>query len=795
MPQILPAIGSFFSWVGSLGGGAAAGAGTGAAGAGGVGAAALVAPNAAAAVASSGLISQVANAAFQLALSTAISAVLQPSMAATSGAPLNWKADEQAPVPYLFGETGTGGSVVFKEVYGGQKARHLRNITVLTVGPIEGVSEFRANNVVTTFDGSRRAVGYYNGGMWSDTKLGSPSEVAHVISTPPYTLTESGVWDSDHTLPGLASNQLIMRYAVERYSTGPAEPLFVVQGPPAYDPREDSTVPGGSGSQRGDDRDTWSFASRANPFLQGISWALGIRDQGQVVMGAGMPQWAIDVPAFIEGANVAEANGWTCGGVAYSSDAPFTVLEQLLRAGGGAPIQLGGALSCVVRTPRVSLATLTGADIIGSIDMSSAPSWRDRYNTAFPRYREAEQDWQFVALDPVVVASALAADGGEERRTPEIDLAFVQDKDQAAQLAAYDILDSREAGPWEFEVRPRWRALKPGDCITLDAPELGIESQKLLIRERSRNPMTGRRTLRCWTETDAKHAEALAITGTVPTPAVYEDLGPGIDPPDSGTWTATGGSVTYNGGETPAVFITGTVDSVEAADLLVRYRVDGSGDPWEYAAWPVTADKMAIATVGPVADYEIEYNYRSVRGAVGETWTPDVALATTGDLLPQDDSISTVKIVDEAVTEARDQQVQIGGWGGGGTIPINYQGAGGDTYTQLDEYAFTYGGEGVVRVLWIGCVQWQANSSKTIKTYLCVDGAPSITLGFESGYEIFQTYNGNQNALTSTIAMAANLTGLSVGAHTIEIYGKCDSSSNTPLLDIGAITQFEIGKK
>jgi hypothetical protein len=798
MPQVAAFIGGAINWVGGLfGAGGAGGVGAGAgAGAGAGGAASAFAGGAGSAVGSavggSTFIGQVANAAFQLAVSTALSVAFQPNVGGSGGMVLKWRADPNGGVPYVFGRVGTGGAMVMKDVYGGNKARHFHTVSVLSIGPIEGIDAFFANDVATTFAGDRSAVGYYSDVMWRDYKLGDASETAHAPLSPPYSLTLSANWTSDHKLSDLATAQWICRYNHLKYSTGPAQPLDVVLGPAAYDPREDSSVPGGSGSQDSTDRTTWTFAGNTNPFLQAISWCLGITVQGEVQMGIGAPLPMIDVQAFIDGANVCEANGWTVGGVALSTDAKYTVLEQLLRAGGGRPIPRGGRFSCLVQAPRVSIATLTGADVLGMASLSGPPGRRDRFNTVMPRYREENRNWEMITADPVSVSAFVTDDGG--KRPKEIVYPYVLDKDQAAQLARYDIWESREAGPWELELRPRWRALKPGDCFTLNEPELGWDNIKVLVRETTRNPTTGRRVVRVWTETDAKHADALGATGAIAAAGAFDTTDPGIEPPDSGTFTATGGSITYNGAETPVIFIEGDSDSVEASDLLVYYRVDGSGDDWEVASWPVTAEKRAIATVGAASDYEIEYGYRSVRGSISETRTPDVALATTGDLIPQDDTVSTVKIVDEAVTEGLDQQVQVNGWGNTGGISIAYEGASGTTYTQLDEYAFTYGGVGTAMVEWKGLVQWQANSAKTIKMYLCVDGAPFIS-GFEQGFEVRQVHNGALNNLTTTVVLTTNLTGLSAGAHTIEIYGKCDSNANMPYLDVGSTTQFEVNKK
>jgi hypothetical protein len=543
MPQVVAIVGNFFSWVGgAFGAGGAAGAGTGAA-AGAVGTgvttAALIAPNAAAALATGSIWTTIGSAALNMAISSAISIAFKPDVASTSGAPLDFKADPESPVPFVIGRTATGGSTIYAEVFGGDKARFLRFVVVLSAGgPIEGVeAPFRANEQDVTFV-SRNAVGYYNNKMYMDYKLGDQPETAHDVSISPWGSTPSGVFDSDHKLSGIATAQWIMRYTQNEYSTGVPTPRWVLSGPAVYDPREDSTYPGGSGTQRHDDPDTWEFTGNDNPYLQALTWCLGHQSNGLVVLGAGIPWEGIDVAAFVEGANVAEANGWTCGGVAYSSENKWAILETMLRAGGGKPMRLGAKVSCVVSTPRVSIATLTSADIDGTLEINGAPGRRDRFNTARYRYRDEDFDWEFIQADPISISAAVAEDG--ENRTKEIDFGLVQDKDQGAQLAAYDILDSREIGPIKFPATPKWMALKPGDCITLDDDIFGA-SRKLVIWNRDRDIGTGQRTLSCMGETDSKHATALGMSGTVPALPTYDPIDDTVIlPPDVSAYTVTG---------------------------------------------------------------------------------------------------------------------------------------------------------------------------------------------------------------------------------------------------------------
>lgn len=546
MPQVVAAVGGFFTWVGGVFGVGGAGAGVGiGAGTGAVGITGTAATSFAAgaglvgAASTPTLLATLGNAALNLAVSTVLSVAFKPGVASASGAPLDFKADPEAPVPFVIGRTATGGSTVYAEVFGGDKARFLRFIVALSAaGPIESVeTPFRSNEQDVTFS-SRNAVGYYDDIMFMDYKLGAQPETAHDVSLlGPWGSTPSAVFDSDHKLSGIATAQWILRYTQSEYSTGVPTPRWIVNGPPVYDPREDSTYPGGSGTQRYNNPTTWSFTGNDNPYLQALTWCLGHQSNGKVVMGAGIPWAGIDVAAFVEGANVADTNGWTCGGIAYSSENKWTILESMLRAGGGKPMRLGAKVSCVVSTPRVSIATLTSADIDGTLEITGSPGRRDRFNTARYRYRDESFDWEFIQADPVSISAAVTEDG--ETRTKEIDFGLVQDKDQGAQLAAYDILDSREIGPIKFPAIPKWMALKPGDCITLDDDIFG--TYKLVIWNRERDIGTGQRTLSCMAETDSKHTTALAITGSVPSLPTYDAIDATlIEPPDLTAYTVTG---------------------------------------------------------------------------------------------------------------------------------------------------------------------------------------------------------------------------------------------------------------
>lgn len=87
------------------------------------------------------------------------------------------------------------------------------------------------------------------------------------------------------------------------------------KGMPTYDPRKDSTVTGGSGTQRADNNTTWSYSASGNlqgenPALQLLSWLLGwyiinpVGGARKLSVGKGIPKDRINMASFITAANI-----------------------------------------------------------------------------------------------------------------------------------------------------------------------------------------------------------------------------------------------------------------------------------------------------------------------------------------------------------------------------------------------------------------------------------------------------------------------------------------------------------
>jgi hypothetical protein len=560
-----------------------------------------------------------------------------------AGTQVNFQADPNSGIPFSLGRTGTAGKIIHANTTGqADKNSHLYYLIALSGGVISGVESLSCSGQLCTMDGDGNASGGnitgpspYGGAMDIRWTYGFKPEPAY-MQPPGFDPALAPEWTSDHLTSGVACAWWSLIYSSSAFPSGIPSPMFVVRGPPVYDPRQDSTVGGGSGPQRWDDESTWSYAGYDNPFLQGLTYCIGRRDNGKLTFGIGAPIQALDLEAFAEGAGVCESNAWTVGGEVLSTDTKWDALASILQAGGGEPIRLGGMISCVVRTPRVVVASLTGQDIVGDAAITGSKGRKDRFNQIIPSYRSEANGWQMVPGGAVTVDEYVTADG--ELRSKGGSYALVQDAKQAAQLAAYDIVDAREFEPVTLPVGPRFGALVPGDVISITEPEFGMSGQELMIETRQIDPTTGMVTLTCRSETPSKHAYAL---GQTPNPPPIPGLQP-VDPtkvfdPDAGSWTAWGGILSgSDGSQIPAIVVTGHVNDPNVSNVLVDIRLELDATPtfgdWMTTTAPANATRIEIRAVIPGATYNVRVRYKTVRQVEGITGL-DLGLVTVGTLI------------------------------------------------------------------------------------------------------------------------------------------------------------------
>lgn len=417
-----------------------------------------------------------------------------------------------APRPYAMGEGLVGGAIRYDRGYGATLKKvpnpYRFMVIVYSVGPVESISP-RVDLASVS--------GYYSGFLYTDTQLG---ECPESTALAPHWAGAPG-WLSTSKLSGLAAIgwSFLFDKDGKRFASG--LPLLGAYGQwvKVYDPRLDDTQPGGVGSHRLGDEDTYEWSDC--PALHAGTYAFG-RYQGDAairVMGMGLPADGIDWAVVAAWANVCEANEWTMFGVVWEGNGTDRIanLRDICVAGGAEPV-FGAVLSFKYSAPQIALDTITSDDLTDD-DQSvvAMRPYRDRINTAIPKFRSPAHNWEIIDGEPVVNETFLDEDGEEKRQTWPFN--FVTNATQAAQLAAYRLFDSRELAPITLVCKPRLRHYRVGECLKLELPELGFdadEDQLAIIVHREIDPVTLTVALVLMSETTAKHAYCLGQTPTSP---------------------------------------------------------------------------------------------------------------------------------------------------------------------------------------------------------------------------------------------------------------------------------------
>jgi hypothetical protein len=425
----------------------------------------------------------------------------------------------EPPRPQILGETFFAGVLRHQAGYGPTLKKvpnpYWVEVRVISgTGPIEEIvaEQFNFQNI-----GS-----YYTGFYSSVTRLGTLDQTAMV---PPLNSPAPG-WDSNSRLAGHAAtlgNYLFDRDG-ERFASGRPPYGVIAKGAMCYDPRLDSTRPGGDGPHRIDDTSTHEYSE--NPALRAGMYAYGDYLNDVHVFGIGAPDDGIDWDAVALWANDCDANNWRISGVIFEggdqfsgSDAKKRNLNDICAAGGGQWFEQGGKISFDWHRPRVPLAVIRDADIMAEGgEIITTQSLRDRFNAVHPMWTSPDHQWNQITGEKIVASTWVAEDGREIVKSWPLNL--VRDEQQAGELATYAMADSREVGPITLTLGKEWRFYGPGDCLRIESVEENFFSD-VVVMNASYDPESMKTTFTLKGETPAKHDFALGkVAVAPPTPIV-----------------------------------------------------------------------------------------------------------------------------------------------------------------------------------------------------------------------------------------------------------------------------------
>ncbi len=289
---------------------------------------------------------------------------------------------------------------------------------------IDGIEEIWLNTELAwsqTTGVTRKYLGYFS----------VPNIVLEGSPTNAFTFA-SGRWNGSTRLTGCAYSRFRFKVtgngkkATSPFSSGiPSRITVIGRGAKLYDPRRDSTVPGGSGPMRWDDQATWRYTADdgavigENLPLHALRVVLGwrIRNPGtgemRLATGSGVPGRRLRLESWIEAANLADelvnrsAGGQEAryhgAGVISEGDDPGTSLEAVCAACNGRFRDTGGRLSFTIAHNDLAAAAIDDGlhddDVIGGHTWDPDPSLDGTPNVVRGQYVDATSGSLYQLVD------------------------------------------------------------------------------------------------------------------------------------------------------------------------------------------------------------------------------------------------------------------------------------------------------------------------------------------------------------------------------------------------------------
>jgi hypothetical protein len=316
--------------------------------------------------------------------------------------------------------------------------------------------------------------GKYVGALTRTTRTGAPGQASIALG--------GGQYDAAATFDGCAHMALHWVPDEKKLPNGiPSRYTQVIEAAMLYDPRRDSTVPGGSGTHRINNQTTWAYATLdgngqpigRNNALQAlwylIGWRIAKKDAAgvltgelELVAGRGIDPEDINLATFIAAANACEAAGYYTDLVLSTGDT-HTANEDKITCGGliGQLIDPGG-LWCyyanVNDTANVAV-TLTDADVIEGTPVSwnASKGMNEQFTGVVGKFVNPAASVLFQAFPyPMVRDAVYEANLGKKVRKTQ-DFEQVLDNTLAQRLARLKLNEAQYQG--EFAGGFNYRAL------------------------------------------------------------------------------------------------------------------------------------------------------------------------------------------------------------------------------------------------------------------------------------------------------------------------------------------------
>ena len=572
-----------------------------------------------------------------MAVSTVLSGVsaqlFSPKMPKAQASRLTPSMDPQAYRKFVFGETAMNTDIRYYEPSGTDQ-EYFDFIIATSAHEVESIDSIWFDDEIAWASGTGVAAKY----------SGYLTVTARTVGTSANTIPINGGvnWNSTCRLTGCSYIHL----RIKRTGTTSKVNSPLVNGLPGrvtvkgkgaklYDPRLDSTVAGGSGTERASTQTTWgtgASTNRDNPALQLLWFLLGWQITGKLSVGCGVPYQRIDLPSFITAANICDeaialAAGGTqpryrTAGVGSDSDNRMDIIQILLTSMNATLRDSNGKLSITVMKNDLATPVLEfdDNDILGEFAWNQTRGLDEMMNAVHGKYTDPSDNSLFQSVEYPAI-SITSVDGIERMQT--LDLPWVQEGRRAQRIAKQVLQRAQYKGVFSATFTMKALGCEVGDIVYISFGALGWSSKPFRVLTQGINN-TGQVPMTLIEENAAIYAwdadEQAVVTPTAPT--IYDPLNsPYILAISDAEAAADGKIVSFF--QTSAPTATGVGDIwFDTDDANKMYRWSGSS--WVLARdTGITTAISNAATAQATADGKIITYFQAsapTPSAIGDLW-------------------------------------------------------------------------------------------------------------------------------------------------------------------------------
>jgi hypothetical protein len=369
----------------------------------------------------------------------------------------------------VFGKTASALDLRYWEVYGTSGVSY-DEVIAMACHQINAVKELYIEDALA-IDASNTTQTNYSGVLTRTSKLGAPAQTALSVGA-------GGQWTVAATMTGVAHMVLKWTKNDTKLPNGPPSRYTnIIEGALVYDPRRDSTVPGGSGTHRINDQTTWNYATTdsngvpigRNNALQALWYLIGWRVQNPttsemvLVAGRGLDVNDINIQSFITGANNCETAGFYTDMILSTED-EHTSNEDKITADGliAQLIDPGGLWSYYANVDDTATVAvyLTDNDILdtGKVSWNEYKPMSEQFNQVVGKFIDPSATALFQPRAYPMVRDATYETNLGVKRRKSIDFEQIQDALLAQKLARLSLNQGQYQA--EFGANFSYRAIK-----------------------------------------------------------------------------------------------------------------------------------------------------------------------------------------------------------------------------------------------------------------------------------------------------------------------------------------------